>query len=62
MALSDNSRDINGGLIRAARLGAYGAVDLLLKAGADVHAYYDRALIMASSYGHASVVKVLLIY
>ena len=37
-------------------------VEILLAAGADVHAHYDYALRHAALYGHTNVVKLLLEY
>jgi len=47
-------------LIKASENGDLEAVDAFLKAGADVHAWDDRALHWTSGNGHLEVVKVLL--
>ena len=47
-------------LLRAAHRGDINIVELLLAAGADVHAYYDDALRHAALYGYSDVVKLLL--
>ena len=49
-------------LWRAARLGKFNIVEILLAAGADVHANNNSALRWAAIEGHADVVELLLEY
>ena len=58
----NGERVVDEALFFAARCCRTQAVELLLPSGADMHAVDDSALRLASKYGHAKVVQLLIIH